>query len=64
MTNCPNCGAVITGPQCEYCGTRFPNYISPKKNIRHLIENSITIQKLYEEALMAMRAYSYKLEEE
>jgi methionyl-tRNA synthetase len=23
MTNCPNCGAVITGPQCEYCGTRF-----------------------------------------
>lgn len=23
MTNCPNCGAVITGPQCEYCGTVF-----------------------------------------
>lgn len=21
MTNCPNCGAPITGPKCEYCGT-------------------------------------------
>lgn len=26
MTNCPNCGAVITGPKCEYCGTVFHNY--------------------------------------
>ncbi|MBR5013475.1 MAG: hypothetical protein IKY16_02590 [Bacteroidales bacterium] len=25
ITNCPNCCAVITGPICEYCGTRFPN---------------------------------------
>lgn len=24
QTNCHNCGAVITGPECEYCGTRFP----------------------------------------
>lgn len=23
MTNCPNCGAVITGSKCEYCGTVF-----------------------------------------
>ena len=22
-TNCPNCGAVITGIECEYCGTNF-----------------------------------------
>lgn len=21
--NCPNCGAVITGSKCEYCGTVF-----------------------------------------
>lgn len=20
MTNCPNCGAPITGHKCEYCG--------------------------------------------
>lgn len=25
-TNCPNCCAVITGPVCEYCGTRFEEY--------------------------------------
>lgn len=23
--NCPNCGAVITGFKCEYCGTQFFN---------------------------------------
>lgn len=23
MTNCPNCGAPIRGPECEYCGTVF-----------------------------------------
>lgn len=22
-TNCPNCGAPITGSKCEYCGTVF-----------------------------------------
>lgn len=22
-TNCPNCGAPITGRNCEYCGTVF-----------------------------------------
>ena len=22
-TNCPNCGAPITGDKCEYCGTSF-----------------------------------------
>lgn len=22
QTNCPNCSAPITGPVCEYCGTR------------------------------------------
>ena len=23
ITNCPNCGAMITGMKCEYCGTDF-----------------------------------------
>ena len=23
QTNCPNCGAPIQGPKCEYCGTVF-----------------------------------------
>lgn len=24
-TNCPNCGAAITGDKCEFCGTIFHN---------------------------------------
>lgn len=32
--NCPNCGAPITGPRCEYCGTWFedmrPSYYTMK----------------------------------
>jgi len=23
MTNCKNCGAVLKGDKCEYCGTRY-----------------------------------------
>lgn len=23
VTNCPNCGAIITSTKCEYCGTIF-----------------------------------------
>lgn len=28
MTNCPNCGAPITGSVCEYCGTRHDTGIT------------------------------------
>lgn len=24
--NCPNCGAVITGATCEYCGSQFYDF--------------------------------------
>ena len=24
--NCPNCGAPVTGPRCEYCGTLFLDF--------------------------------------
>lgn len=27
QTNCPNCGAVITGVKCEYCGTNFGAFV-------------------------------------
>lgn len=23
LTNCKNCGAVLTGRKCEYCGTEY-----------------------------------------
>lgn len=25
ISNCPNCGALIVGNKCEYCGTVFDN---------------------------------------
>lgn len=55
MTNCPNCGAVITGPQCEYCGTRFRLYsenelvaVKTKANLEHealRLENELLAAK-------------------
>ena len=66
MTNCPNCGAPITGWRCEYCGTVFD--ISEKERLmsenellkiktRHLYDVT-TVRNLYEDALRAMRAYA------
>lgn len=26
VTNCPNCGAPITGARCEYCGTTLVDF--------------------------------------
>lgn len=26
LLNCPNCGAVVTGATCEYCGTVFYDF--------------------------------------
>lgn len=46
QTNCHNCGAPITGPECEYCGTRF--------NIR-VVEPEIESVKL-ELKLSALKA--------
>lgn len=25
MTNCINCGAILSGSKCEYCGTEYNN---------------------------------------
>lgn len=38
MTNCPNCGAPISGYICEYCGTTFedPNLTNLKRETNHL----------------------------
>lgn len=39
MTNCPNCGAVITGPKCEYCGTVFKK----QPDLNHYISENVYI---------------------
>lgn len=65
ITNCPNCGAVITGPICEYCDTRFEwarqDYVKVDglraENI--YITNQIELRELYANALAAMRNYAY-----
>ena len=31
-SNCPNCGAPITGVRCEYCGTVFYGTVSESSN--------------------------------
>lgn len=42
-TNCPNCCAVITGPICEYCGTRFPDLESHYQIMRTTDNQEIVI---------------------
>ncbi len=29
MTNCPNCGAPVTGCECEYCGSHVRPRLEP-----------------------------------
>lgn len=57
MTNCPNCGAPISGDSCQYCGTviwdfatielRKPQWIKVKRDgmiilVRTMIDNVST----------------------
>lgn len=46
-TNCPNCGAIINGPKCEYCGTVF------RRDDSDCIQlDGTAIIKAYEKGLM------------
>lgn len=59
MINCPNCGAPITGPECEYCGTWFPELeqnTEIEAKIKALADQEY-IRWLYEDAIAAMRGY-------
>ena len=33
MTNCPNCGAIVTGYRCESCETVFAGYSTEKDKL-------------------------------
>ena len=65
MTNCPNCGAPIISSQCEYCGTIFSKFseysgedeISLLKLETEHLKHTVELKALYEDALLAMRAY-------
>lgn len=49
--NCPNCGAPVMGPRCEYCGTLFldfgalsftrPTYIKMRLGAKHVLFRAI-----------------------
>lgn len=43
IANCPNCGAPIAGPFCEYCGTIFD--ISETKKYWHLKKMNVSTKK-------------------
>lgn len=54
MTNCPNCGAPITGDVCEYCGTMHDTgitfHVVPPKRL------------LYDSFLLSQQCSSAELE--
>lgn len=57
--SCPNCGAPIRGPVCEYCGTVFDRSSevtlhSDKAATKTFYEFGIS----YAQAINAMRAYT------
>lgn len=49
MTNCPNCGAVITNEKCEYCGTYFGNTFNNKKIYIQTKPLNVTAEEFVEE---------------
>lgn len=55
-TNCPNCGAPITGPFCEYCGTIFDSDYSQRISKRRYND------ELYNRTMGTLESYSHKLE--
>lgn len=55
-TNCPNCGAPITEPFCDYCGTIFDSDYSQRINKRRCND------ELYNHANGELERYSHKLE--
>lgn len=60
MTNCPNCGAPITGRRCEYCETVFPEYRDTKietlRSENKAITYSMFVNNLYANAIKSMTA--------
>lgn len=45
MSNCPNCGAPIIAPVCDYCGTRHYGFEQvpghPAQKVAQLLDNGL-----------------------
>ena len=62
MTNCKNCGAVLTGAKCEYCGTVYEEerpaetvnfYADGKLIYTSIVERQKVAQQLYDSGLVS-----------
>ena len=65
-TNCPNCGAPIQGPKCEYCGTNFRDYRTNLDEVNLIkaktgfFKQQAIMRDLYDDAIRAMRVYAHR----
>ena len=50
--NCPNCGAPITGIQCEYCGTMFYDFAEISDNAPKYLRLDFNGKKIWGKARM------------
>ena len=50
--NCPNCGAPITGIQCEYCGTMFYDFAEISDNTPKYLRLDFNGKKIWCKAVM------------
>lgn len=50
--NCPNCGAPITGIQCEYCGTMFYDFAEISDNKPKYLRVNFNGQVMWCQAIM------------
>ena len=53
--NCPNCGAVVKGDTCEYCGTVFH---TPKEELNVTIEMKGDAEQIFR--AVQQHIYSYR----
>lgn len=63
LTNCPNCGAPITGSKCEYCGTVFKDIQREIYSLQmdtKALASALRTQELFSEAIKAMGSYVYR----
>ena len=58
--NCPNCGAPITGIQCEYCGTMFYDFAEISENKPKYLRLDFGGQKIWGKAVMVSAEINYQ----
>ena len=52
-SNCPNCGAPITGSECPYCGTRFGGLIFNGVRVDNVVVRSDITAKMVARGILS-----------